>query len=175
MGKDSVILFPGNEEPEDIYEMTLPQLQAHYAAMQEELALFQKAFEKEGLQEAFARVVGIVVQPGVEFGDDQVFLYDAEKAKELTACAKGFAGIAMEGTIVLRLVIDGEGAIAIVCHRELHCTGGCRCRSRHLYALGYRTDIVACTLATDIVGTITSRLESPLLGITTRRVGNGTT
>ena len=37
MSKENVIPFPGNEEPEDIYEMTLSQLQAHYAAMQEQL------------------------------------------------------------------------------------------------------------------------------------------
>ena len=35
--KDKVIAFPVPEEPEDIYAMTLPQLQAHYAAMQQEL------------------------------------------------------------------------------------------------------------------------------------------
>ena len=35
--KDNVISFPVPEEPEDIYAMTLPQLQTHYAAMQEEL------------------------------------------------------------------------------------------------------------------------------------------
>ena len=33
---NNVIPFPAPEE-EDIYKMTLPQLQAHYAAMQEEL------------------------------------------------------------------------------------------------------------------------------------------
>ena len=37
MKKENVIQFPQKEEPEDIYEMTLSQLQAHYAAMQEEL------------------------------------------------------------------------------------------------------------------------------------------
>ena len=37
MSKDTVIAFPQREEPEDIYEMNLAQLQAHYAAMQEEL------------------------------------------------------------------------------------------------------------------------------------------
>lgn len=37
MSKDTIIPFPVKEEPEDIYEMTLPQLQTHYAAMQEEL------------------------------------------------------------------------------------------------------------------------------------------
>lgn len=33
----NVIAFPQKEEPKDIYEMTLAELQAHYAAMQEEL------------------------------------------------------------------------------------------------------------------------------------------
>ena len=33
----NVIAFPQKEEPTDIYEMTLAELQAHYAAMQEEL------------------------------------------------------------------------------------------------------------------------------------------
>ena len=37
MSKENVIAFPAKEEPEDIYEMNLQQLQAHYAAMQEEL------------------------------------------------------------------------------------------------------------------------------------------
>ena len=32
-----VIAFPQKEEPKDIYEMTLEELQAHYAQMQEEL------------------------------------------------------------------------------------------------------------------------------------------
>ena len=33
----NVISFPQNEEIKDIFEMTLPELQAHYASMQEEL------------------------------------------------------------------------------------------------------------------------------------------
>jgi hypothetical protein len=33
----NVIAFPQQEEPKDIYEMTLAELQAHYAAMQQEL------------------------------------------------------------------------------------------------------------------------------------------
>ncbi|QBG47305.1 D-tagatose-bisphosphate aldolase, class II, non-catalytic subunit [Verrucomicrobia bacterium S94] len=42
------------------------------------------AFEAEGLSEAWNRVYGVVVQPGVEFGDDQVFHYDREAAKGLS-------------------------------------------------------------------------------------------
>ena len=33
----NVIAFPQKEEPKDIYEMTLEELQDHYRAMQEEL------------------------------------------------------------------------------------------------------------------------------------------
>jgi len=44
MSKENVIAFPTRDEPEDIYEMTLQQLQAHYAAMQQEL---QRLDQKE--------------------------------------------------------------------------------------------------------------------------------
>ena len=37
MSKENIIVFPKNEEPKDLYEMTLSEVQAHYAAMQEEL------------------------------------------------------------------------------------------------------------------------------------------
>ena len=44
----------------------------------------RNAFLKEGLSEAWERVCGLVVQPGVEFGDDQVFDFNTEKAFELS-------------------------------------------------------------------------------------------
>jgi D-tagatose-1,6-bisphosphate aldolase subunit GatZ/KbaZ len=65
--------------------------------MKEELALFESAFAAEGLEGAWNRVVAIVVQPGVEFGDNQVFLYNHEKAKKLIDCAASFKRITMEG------------------------------------------------------------------------------
>ena len=37
MSQNNVIAFPQPEESMDIYEMTLPELQAHYAKMQEQL------------------------------------------------------------------------------------------------------------------------------------------
>lgn len=46
---------------------------------------FQQAFEEHGLGDAWTRVVGMVVQPGVEFGNDEVFTYDSAAAKNLTA------------------------------------------------------------------------------------------
>jgi D-tagatose-1,6-bisphosphate aldolase subunit GatZ/KbaZ len=48
------------------------------------LAIFQRAFETAGLEPAFARVIGIVVQPGVEFGHESVIDYDAARARALS-------------------------------------------------------------------------------------------
>jgi len=44
----------------------------------------REAFLGEGLESAWERIVGVVVQPGVEFGDDFVLPYLPEKAKELS-------------------------------------------------------------------------------------------
>lgn len=53
MSKDNIIAFPANEEPEDIYEMNLQQLQAHYAAMQEELQALDAREPKNVNSEAY--------------------------------------------------------------------------------------------------------------------------
>jgi len=47
------------------------------------LATARKAFFSRGLEEAWERVIAVVVQPGVEFGDSNVFGYNAAKAKRL--------------------------------------------------------------------------------------------
>ena len=49
------------------------------------LEAFRTAFEARGLSAAWERVIGLVVQPGVEFGDDVVFDYDRGKASALAA------------------------------------------------------------------------------------------
>jgi len=44
----------------------------------------REAFLREGLESAWERVMGVVVQPGVEFGDDFVLPYEPQKARELS-------------------------------------------------------------------------------------------
>ena len=44
----------------------------------------REAFYQAGLQSAWERVAGVVVQPGVEFGDDFVLQYQPEAARELS-------------------------------------------------------------------------------------------
>ena len=49
------------------------------------LEAFKTAFAKRGLSAAWERVIGLVVQPGVEFGDEVVFNYDRSKANSLSS------------------------------------------------------------------------------------------
>jgi D-tagatose 6-phosphate 4-epimerase len=48
------------------------------------IAVHREVFEKAGLSEAVARVIGLVVQPGVEFGNHNVIFYERDKARDLT-------------------------------------------------------------------------------------------
>ncbi len=49
------------------------------------IAVTREAFLRAGLSSAWERVMGVVVQPGVEFGDDFVLEYKPEAARELSA------------------------------------------------------------------------------------------
>jgi len=48
------------------------------------IELAKQAFLKRGLESAWERVIGLVVQPGVEFGDTDVIDYDREKTRLLS-------------------------------------------------------------------------------------------
>jgi len=48
------------------------------------IQLAKRAFEARGLEAAWERVIAVVVQPGVEFGDATVFPYMPEKARALS-------------------------------------------------------------------------------------------
>lgn len=54
-----------------------------HTEVEETIDLTKKAFERYNLQDAWNRVVAIVVQPGVEFGDSIVFDYERTKSKKL--------------------------------------------------------------------------------------------
>jgi D-tagatose 6-phosphate 4-epimerase len=55
------------------------------AAAAETVALHRTAFAAEGISAAFGRVVGVVVQPGVEFGNENVVAYAPAAARALSA------------------------------------------------------------------------------------------
>lgn len=49
------------------------------------LTLHQRAFLQEGVEQAWNQVIALVVQPGVEFGHEDVVDYEPEKSKTLCA------------------------------------------------------------------------------------------
>lgn len=54
------------------------------ADLQQTIQVTREAFLREGLAEAWERVAGVVVQPGVEFGDDFVLPYKPQAAQNLS-------------------------------------------------------------------------------------------
>ena len=54
------------------------------AQLQRTLETFRLAFQRQDLSQAWERVIGIVVQPGVEFGDKVIFEYNHGKAQALS-------------------------------------------------------------------------------------------
>jgi D-tagatose-1,6-bisphosphate aldolase subunit GatZ/KbaZ len=60
------------------------------------LELTHAAFRQAGIESAWERVVGLVVQPGVEFGDRRVHAYRPEKAAALSRWIETVPGLVFE-------------------------------------------------------------------------------
>lgn len=88
----SEVPIPGGaQEAEDSLAVTKPE------AFEETVRTYKKAFAEAGAAEGWNDVIAVVVQPGVEFGDDQVFYYDRSAAVELCAELKNYPEIVFEG------------------------------------------------------------------------------
>lgn len=59
------------------------------ADVQQTIDVTRRAFIEAGIMDTWERVAGVVVQPGVEFGDDFVLPYQPEKAELLTRFIEG--------------------------------------------------------------------------------------
>lgn len=89
----SEVPIPGGlQEVEETLEVTSPEdFQGTYET-------FRRIFEDHDVMDVFNAVVAIVVQPGVEFGDDDLFFYDREKAKDLVAALRtNYPNLVFEG------------------------------------------------------------------------------
>lgn len=64
--------------------------------VEEIISLTQAAFKERRLEEAWERVVAVVVQPGVEFSDDDIAEYVPAKAKELRDYIKAHPQMILE-------------------------------------------------------------------------------
>ncbi len=66
------------------------------AAALQTVAVHREAFAAVGLEDAFARAVGVVVQPGVEFGNAEVMVYRPAAARQLSATLSELPGFVFE-------------------------------------------------------------------------------
>jgi D-tagatose-1,6-bisphosphate aldolase subunit GatZ/KbaZ len=56
----------------------------------------KEAFYRLGLEEAWSRVIAVVVQPGVEYGDADIFDYERRKANNLSKFIEGYPHLVYE-------------------------------------------------------------------------------
>jgi D-tagatose-1,6-bisphosphate aldolase subunit GatZ/KbaZ len=98
VGGEPPVYVIGTEVPvpggahEDLGELAVTRSDA--AA--DTIASHRAAFARRGLDAAWPRVVGLVVQPGVEFDHHKVIDYVAPKARELSAFIEHEAGLVFE-------------------------------------------------------------------------------
>ena len=91
------------------------------ASVAQTYEVHQEAFAQRGLQDAFSRIIALVVQPGVEFGHSDVVHYDRARARELSQALAGHAGILFEahstdyqtGQGLRQLVEDGFAILKV--------------------------------------------------------------
>lgn len=81
----------GSQEEEEGIQVT------RVADLQETIYLFSKAFQEYNLKNAWEKVIAVVVQPGVEFGDDSVHEYKRSAAQELVSAIKNYPNLVFEG------------------------------------------------------------------------------
>ncbi len=88
----SEVPIPGGaQEGEDSVAVTKPE------AFERTVRVYEETFARHGIPNAFDNIIGVVVQPGVEFGDAEVFQYDHADARELCGALKEHDGIVFEG------------------------------------------------------------------------------
>jgi D-tagatose-1,6-bisphosphate aldolase subunit GatZ/KbaZ len=87
-------------------------------AVKRTLDVHRRAFAAAGVEAAFGRVIGIVVQPGVEFGNANVAIYRPGRARALSAALDAMPGLVYEAhstdyqpATALRALVDDGFAI----------------------------------------------------------------
>jgi D-tagatose-1,6-bisphosphate aldolase subunit GatZ/KbaZ len=87
----SEVPIPGGAQEEEGIQVTKP------SDFEDTVECFKNAFYRLGLQDAWENVIAVVVQPGVEFGDESIHEYDRTAAKNLTARLSKYPGLVFEG------------------------------------------------------------------------------
>ena len=105
----------GSQETEDHVTVTKAE------DFEKTLIAYKKRFKEHGIAELWENVIAIVVQPGVEFGEKGVHLYDRLEASALCSALKHYPDIVFEGhstdyqapTKLREMVEDGIAIIKV--------------------------------------------------------------
>ena len=87
----SEVPIPGGEQEDTGVVVTKA------ADFKDTVDIYKEVFAELGLSDVFAKVVGVVVQPGVEFGDDSIHEYDPAAAVELITALRDYPTLVFEG------------------------------------------------------------------------------
>ncbi|WP_405306869.1 class II D-tagatose-bisphosphate aldolase non-catalytic subunit [Methanobrevibacter sp.] len=88
----SEVPIPGGEFDEvDTLQITSPN------DFKNTIESYEKEFKKEGFDDAWDNIIAVVVQPGVEFSNVDVHLYDKSKAKLLSDVLNDYPNLVFEG------------------------------------------------------------------------------
>ena len=81
----------GNQEDEDTVEVTDPD------DFENTLITYRKKFKELGLENAWQNIIAVVVQPGVEFGNDEIHVYNRVDSYKLCKRLANYPDIVFEG------------------------------------------------------------------------------
>ena len=81
----------GNQKKDDTVEVTLPE------DFERTLMAYRKVFARHKMAEAWTHIIAIVVQPGVEFGNQGIHPYNRVDAAKLCQSLKKYPDIVFEG------------------------------------------------------------------------------
>jgi len=111
----SEVPIPGGAQVQEEMCVTSP------ADFENTLAAYEKVFAKYEISDLWQYVIAVVVQPGVEFGDADVHMYNPEEAESLCAALKKHPNLVFEGhstdyqspVALHNMVRDGVGILKV--------------------------------------------------------------
>ncbi len=89
----SEVPIPGGAQEEEEEGIQVTKV----ADLKDTIAVFKAEYEALGLKDAWDRVIAVVVQPGVEFGDATIDEYDRVKAADLIKVMDEYPSLVLEG------------------------------------------------------------------------------
>ena len=89
----SEVPIPGGQMGESVDSLSVTRVED----FKQTYDTFERVFKEYGVSDMFEKIIGFVVQPGIEEKDSGCVEYDRSKAKELTHYLQGYKNIVFEG------------------------------------------------------------------------------